>query len=135
MCSILLQPVAQRLVSCLPFFNMCLFFSTFLCSTHMLTFSLVLLFSLIFQTIDMILSMHQDNVPIRFGIIMYSSRFINVIEDNDGSKSEDTSTLVNCFFQYFITVISFLVYYLSLTFLPLFSSPCHLLVLLRYMKY
>jgi UDP-glucose:glycoprotein glucosyltransferase len=46
----------------------------------------------------MILSMHQDNVPVRFGIIMYSSRLINVIEENDGSKSEeDTSTLVILF--------------------------------------
>jgi UDP-glucose:glycoprotein glucosyltransferase len=46
----------------------------------------------------MILSLYQDNVPIRFGIIMYSSRFINVIEESYGTlptnDGEDTSILV-----------------------------------------
>jgi len=46
----------------------------------------------------MVLSLYQDNVPIRFGIVMYSSRLINVIEESDGSlplnDGEDTSILV-----------------------------------------
>ncbi|KQJ97067.1 UDP-glucose:glycoprotein glucosyltransferase isoform X2 [Brachypodium distachyon] len=60
------------------------------------------------ETIDTIMSLYQDSVPVRFGIIMYSSRFINVIEENDGthqvndgSKSEDdTSTLIIRLFLY-----------------------------------
>uniref|UniRef100_A0A0D9XKJ1 UDP-glucose:glycoprotein glucosyltransferase n=1 Tax=Leersia perrieri TaxID=77586 RepID=A0A0D9XKJ1_9ORYZ len=59
-------------------------------------------------TIDMILSLYQDNVPIRFGIIMYSSRLITIIEENDGnlpvndgSKIEDdTSILIVRLFLY-----------------------------------
>ncbi|KAF8672264.1 hypothetical protein HU200_049461 [Digitaria exilis] len=51
------------------------------------------------ETIDMILSLYQDNVPIRFGIIMYSSRLINVIEESDGTPpvydGEDTSILIH----------------------------------------
>jgi hypothetical protein len=50
------------------------------------------------QTIDMMVSLYQDSVPIRFGIIMYSSRFINVVEGSDGTLTnndgEDTSILV-----------------------------------------
>lgn len=49
----------------------------------------------------MLLSLYQDNVPIRFGIIMYSSRLINVIEESDGTlpvnDGEDTSILVIVF--------------------------------------
>jgi UDP-glucose:glycoprotein glucosyltransferase len=33
----------------------------------------------------MILSLYQDSVPIRFGIIMYSSKLINAIEENDAN--------------------------------------------------
>ncbi|XP_062204872.1 UDP-glucose:glycoprotein glucosyltransferase-like isoform X2 [Phragmites australis] len=49
------------------------------------------------ETIDMILSLYQDSVPIRFGIIMYSSRLINGIEENNG---EDTSILITRLFLY-----------------------------------
>ncbi|OEL35788.1 UDP-glucose:glycoprotein glucosyltransferase [Dichanthelium oligosanthes] len=56
------------------------------------------------KTIDMILSLYQDNVPIRFGIIMYSSRHINAIEESDGTLSvndgEDTSILITRLFLY-----------------------------------
>ncbi|XP_066322950.1 UDP-glucose:glycoprotein glucosyltransferase-like [Miscanthus floridulus] len=55
------------------------------------------------ETIDMILSLYQDGVPIRFGIIMYSSRFINVIEESDGTltnNGEDTSILITRLFLY-----------------------------------
>ncbi|CAN6310811.1 unnamed protein product [Urochloa humidicola] len=56
------------------------------------------------ETIDMILSLYQDNVPIRFGIIMYSSRLINVIEESDGTlpvnDGEDTSILITRLFLY-----------------------------------
>ncbi|KAI4967941.1 hypothetical protein ZWY2020_010394 [Hordeum vulgare] len=59
------------------------------------------------ETIDTILSLHQDSVPVRFGIIMYSSRLINVIEENDGSKSdEDTSTLIMRLFLYIKEIYS-----------------------------
>ncbi|KAG2537562.1 hypothetical protein PVAP13_9NG299400 [Panicum virgatum] len=56
------------------------------------------------ETIDMVLSLYQDNVPIRFGIVMYSSRLINVIEESDGSlplnDGEDTSILITRLFLY-----------------------------------
>ncbi|CAN6287994.1 unnamed protein product [Urochloa humidicola] len=56
------------------------------------------------ETIDMILSQYQDNVPIRFGIIMYSSRLINAIEESDGTlpvnDGEDTSILITRLFLY-----------------------------------
>lgn len=97
MCSIQLQPVVQRLVSFLPFLLVCICFSHTLYAV--LIYWLGISISLeTLQTIDTILSLHQDSVPVRFGIIMYSSRLINVIEENDGSKSdEDTSTLVIMF--------------------------------------
>ncbi|XP_066332805.1 UDP-glucose:glycoprotein glucosyltransferase-like isoform X1 [Miscanthus floridulus] len=55
------------------------------------------------ETIDMILSLYQDGVPIRFGIIMHSSRFINVIEESDDTltnNGEDTSILITRLFLY-----------------------------------
>ncbi|KAL6643108.1 hypothetical protein ACP70R_021289 [Stipagrostis hirtigluma subsp. patula] len=56
------------------------------------------------ETIDMILSLYQDSVPIRFGVIMYSSRLVNVIEENDGTlpvnDGEDTSILITRLFLY-----------------------------------
>lgn len=55
------------------------------------------------ETIDTILSLYQDGVPIRFGIIMYSSRFINVIEESDGTltnNGEDISILITRLFLY-----------------------------------
>ncbi|KAJ1295214.1 hypothetical protein BS78_01G207000 [Paspalum vaginatum] len=55
------------------------------------------------ETIDMILSLYQDNVPVRFGIIMYSSRHINAIEQSDGTpieNGEDTSILITRLFLY-----------------------------------
>ncbi|KAG2548509.1 hypothetical protein PVAP13_9KG188900 [Panicum virgatum] len=56
------------------------------------------------ETIDMVLSLYQDNVPIRFGIIMYSSRLINFIEESDGTlpvnDGEDTSILITKLFLY-----------------------------------
>uniref|UniRef100_A0A0E0CPF8 UDP-glucose:glycoprotein glucosyltransferase n=1 Tax=Oryza meridionalis TaxID=40149 RepID=A0A0E0CPF8_9ORYZ len=58
--------------------------------------------------IDMVLSLYQDSVPIRFGIIMYSSRLISVIEENDGNlpvndgskTEEDISILIIRLFLY-----------------------------------
>ncbi|KAL5230580.1 hypothetical protein ABZP36_029356 [Zizania latifolia] len=60
------------------------------------------------ETIDMILSLYQDSVPIRFGIIMYSSRLISVIEENDGNlplndgstTEEDISMMIIRLFLY-----------------------------------
>lgn len=40
------------------------------------------------ETIEMILSMYQNSVPMRFGVILYSSRLIKTIEDNGGKLSE-----------------------------------------------
>nr|DAD24321.1 TPA_asm: hypothetical protein HUJ06_025785 [Nelumbo nucifera] len=36
------------------------------------------------ESIDMILSLYENNYPIRFGIIFYSSKFIKKIEDHNG---------------------------------------------------
>ncbi|KAL6883793.1 hypothetical protein ACP4OV_011207 [Aristida adscensionis] len=55
------------------------------------------------ETIDMILSLYQDSVPIRFGIIMYSSKLISIIEENDGNlpvNGDDTSVLITRLFLY-----------------------------------
>ncbi|XP_052141963.1 UDP-glucose:glycoprotein glucosyltransferase [Oryza glaberrima] len=60
------------------------------------------------ETIDMVLSLYQDSVPIRFGIILYSSRLISVIEENDGNlpvnngskTEEDISILIIRLFLY-----------------------------------
>ncbi|KAK3153915.1 hypothetical protein QOZ80_2BG0183200 [Eleusine coracana subsp. coracana] len=56
------------------------------------------------ETIDVILSLYQDSVPIRFGIIMYSSKLINTIEENDANLpvnlGGDTSILITRLFLY-----------------------------------
>lgn len=36
------------------------------------------------QTIEMIMSLYRNNVPMRFGVILYSSKMIKKIEDNGG---------------------------------------------------
>lgn len=47
--------------------------------------------------------MYENNVPVRFGVLLYSSKLVEAIEKNDGllpSSSEnhetDVSTLVTC---------------------------------------
>nr|CAD1836155.1 unnamed protein product [Ananas comosus var. bracteatus] len=62
-----------------------------------------------FITIDMILSLYQSSVPMRFGVILYSSKLVNIIEENggnlpslsDGTKNrEDISSLIIRLFLY-----------------------------------
>lgn len=63
------------------------------------------------QSINMILSMYENNVPMRFGVLLYSSKMIKIIEANGGElpvsstdevlneNTDDISTLVifiNC---------------------------------------
>ena len=60
------------------------------------------------QTIDTILSLYENSFPIRFGVLLYSSKFIKETEsDDDGlNKSEaDTSSLVIFFSQNFYYIV------------------------------
>ncbi|XP_058110357.1 UDP-glucose:glycoprotein glucosyltransferase isoform X2 [Magnolia sinica] len=60
------------------------------------------------ESIDMIMSMYENNVPMRFGAILYSSRLIQKIEDNVGelpipsgsNAEEDISSLIIRLFLY-----------------------------------
>ncbi|XP_078173674.1 EMS-MUTAGENIZED BRI1 SUPPRESSOR 1 [Carex rostrata] len=59
------------------------------------------------EAIDAILSMYENNVPVRFGVLLYSSKLVEAIEKNDGllpSSSEnhetDISTLMIRLFLY-----------------------------------
>ncbi|OVA04288.1 Glycosyl transferase [Macleaya cordata] len=59
------------------------------------------------SSVDMIISMYENNFPIRFGVILYSSKLITKIEENggeppqDGSHSvEDISSLIIRLFIY-----------------------------------
>ncbi|KAG6600362.1 UDP-glucose:glycoprotein glucosyltransferase, partial [Cucurbita argyrosperma subsp. sororia] len=56
------------------------------------------------QTIDTILSLYENSFPIRFGVLLYSSKFIKETENGDDglNKSEaDTSSLIIQLFLYF----------------------------------
>lgn len=58
------------------------------------------------QTVDTILSFYENNFPIRFGVLLFSSKFIKQTENSDDglTKSEaDTSSLVTYF--YFILLL------------------------------
>ncbi|KAJ8506506.1 hypothetical protein OPV22_007392 [Ensete ventricosum] len=63
------------------------------------------------ETIDMILSLHQSSIPMRFGIILYSSKLVKMIEENGGhlpssavqddkKRTEDVSSLIIRLFLY-----------------------------------
>ncbi|ONK57353.1 uncharacterized protein A4U43_C10F19220 [Asparagus officinalis] len=60
------------------------------------------------ESIDMILSMYQSNVPMRFGVILYSSKLIKTIEEkghnyavnNEAKNGEDISSLIIRLFIY-----------------------------------
>ncbi|GAV61148.1 Glyco_transf_8 domain-containing protein/UDP-g_GGTase domain-containing protein [Cephalotus follicularis] len=63
------------------------------------------------ESIDMITSLYEDNFPMRFGVILYSSKFIKKIEltggelhssaaENDLQLQEDASSLIICLFIY-----------------------------------
>ena len=51
------------------------------------------------QSIDMIISLYENNFPVRFGIVLYSSKYIMQLENHstkeDGDKfEEDISNMV-----------------------------------------
>lgn len=60
------------------------------------------LFLAILQSIDMVISLYENNFPVRFGVILYSSNFIEKSEINrvsrhaedNGGQTEDLSSLV-----------------------------------------
>ncbi|XP_031130527.1 UDP-glucose:glycoprotein glucosyltransferase isoform X1 [Ipomoea triloba] len=63
------------------------------------------------ETIDMIISLFENHMPIRFGVILYSAKLINEIESNDGEllfsqgkddsqSQEDISSLIIRLFIY-----------------------------------
>lgn len=62
----------------------------------------------ILQSIDMITSLYENNFPMRFGVILYSSKFVKQIEinsdssakENDSQNEEDVSSLVIISFDY-----------------------------------
>ena len=92
----------------------------------------------------MIISLYENNLPMRFGVILFSTKFIKTIEmngrsapmENDSHIGEDPSSLVMLLLSYSLTCLScLLAKYLSLytsqmglkTVLPLIS--CNLLEL------
>ncbi|KAJ6704521.1 UDP-GLUCOSE GLYCOPROTEIN:GLUCOSYLTRANSFERASE [Salix viminalis] len=61
------------------------------------------------ESVDMILSLYENNLPMRFGLILYSSKFIKKAtihglhlsaKDNDGETEEDISSLIIRLFIY-----------------------------------
>ncbi|KAL3814493.1 hypothetical protein ACJIZ3_015761 [Penstemon smallii] len=61
------------------------------------------------ETIDMIVSLFENNLPIRFGVILYSAKLVEKIEANDGElpathlkddTGEDMSSLIIRLFMY-----------------------------------
>ncbi|KAG5248502.1 UDP-glucose:glycoprotein glucosyltransferase [Salix suchowensis] len=61
------------------------------------------------ESVDMILSLYENNLPLRFGLILYSSKFIKKAtihglhlsaKDNDGETEEDISSLIIRLFIY-----------------------------------
>nr|XP_034910754.1 UDP-glucose:glycoprotein glucosyltransferase isoform X2 [Populus alba] len=61
------------------------------------------------ESVDMILSLYENNFPMRFGLILYSSKFIKKTtirglhlsaEENDGETEEDISSLIIRLFIY-----------------------------------
>ncbi|GFY94719.1 similar to EMS-MUTAGENIZED BRI1 SUPPRESSOR 1 [Actinidia rufa] len=61
------------------------------------------LYFLSIRSIDMIISLYENNLPMRFGVILFSTKFIKTIEmngrsapmENDGHIGEDPSSLIN----------------------------------------
>ncbi|GER26746.1 UDP-glucose:glycoprotein glucosyltransferase [Striga asiatica] len=59
-------------------------------------------------TIDMIMSLFENNLPMRFGVILYSTKLVETIETNDGElpidhlkdDHEDVSSLIIRLFNY-----------------------------------
>ena len=68
-------------------------------------------FDIFLQSVEAILSMYGESIPIRFGILLYSSKMIKCIEENGGGidfsanscydSGDDVSTLVIYFHDIF----------------------------------
>ena len=64
----------------------------------------------------MIISLYENNLPMRFGVILFSTKFIKTIEMNVGSAAvendshigEDLSSLVMLLLSYSLTCLLFL---------------------------
>ncbi|KAK7302415.1 hypothetical protein RJT34_13304 [Clitoria ternatea] len=55
------------------------------------------------ESIDMIVSLYENNFPVRFGIVLYSSKHIMQLENHsaqDGEKFEDISDMIIRLFSY-----------------------------------
>ncbi|RDY03533.1 UDP-glucose:glycoprotein glucosyltransferase, partial [Mucuna pruriens] len=56
-------------------------------------------------SIDMIISLYENNFPVRFGIVPYSSKFVTQLEnhamkEHNNKFDEDISTMIICLFSY-----------------------------------
>ncbi|KAL2647851.1 hypothetical protein AAZV13_05G141800 [Glycine max] len=53
-------------------------------------------------SIDMIISLYENNFPVRFGIVLYSSKFVMQLENHATKEhsDEDISTTIICLFSY-----------------------------------
>ncbi|KAL3020683.1 hypothetical protein AAZX31_05G157300 [Glycine max] len=54
------------------------------------------------ESIDMIISLYENNFPVRFGIVLYSSKFVMQLENHATKEhsDEDISTTIICLFSY-----------------------------------
>lgn len=70
------------------------------------------------QTIDMIMSLFENNIPMRFGVLLYSTKFIEKVEsnggefpfastENDNQIGEDLSGLVLASFSLVLLIFFF----------------------------
>lgn len=64
-----------------------------------------------FQIIDMVLSLYQSSIPMRFGVILYSTKLVKAINKIDGhlltslhndKRAEDVSSFVSPTFMYIV---------------------------------
>jgi len=71
----------------------------------------------ILQSIDMIISLYENDFPVRFGIVLYSSKFVTQLENHATKEhsDEDISTMVILLFvvqECVINVIKIFLYVL-----------------------
>ena len=68
------------------------------------------------QTIDTIVTMFENSLPVRFGVILYSTKMIETLEanggefpssslENESQIKEDLSSLVKTYFLSFIGLL------------------------------
>lgn len=41
------------------------------------------------QSIDMIVSLYENNFPVRFGVVLYSSKYVMQLEDHSAKEDVD----------------------------------------------